>query len=314
MEACGDKQMVFGGSRRLRGDLACVDRRRDACLSPGLCGSQLLPYVALCWIAILVSVASGCRAVEHKILYAPDTYPQRWWQPVEGEMIGLSFEDVNFQSVDGTALNGWYVRPESQTPSQVVVYAHGRNANISITKRFLFEFVRRHQVAVFAFDYRGYGKSAGRPSEQGIYQDLRAARDWACARTGRDPSDIVLMGRSMGAAAVIDLAAQEPPKAMIIESAFTSSADVLKYYTKNFLQGKRIHSSFDSLSKIGNYPGPVFIGHGKYDKTIPCTHSARLADAAVCATRVKLSVFDGGHLTSTSDDYTNSMHEFFENL
>lgn len=268
--------------------------------------------------AVLLLIASlsatGCSVVEHRILYDPYSATKSWNQPAEYELVGVDFEEANFLSQDGTRLHGWFVRPDDRTPKNVILFSHGRRGNVSGFNERLFDFVRRHQVAIMLFDYRGYGKSEGRPSEFGLYADATAARNWLATRTGCSPSDIILMGRSLGAAVAIDLASRDGAKALIVENGFTSTAAVLRHHTRNLLKGNRLKAVFDSENKIGRFSGPVFVSHGENDKAIPYSHGVRLANRAVSATRVQFLSHEGGHLTAPDEEYEASLGEFLRSL
>lgn len=265
-------------------------------------------------LALMLSFASGCRVVEHKILYAPDSASKFWDQPHSNELAGLCFEDVCFTSLDGTKLHGWFVKPDGVEPDNVILFAHGRTSNVSGHKMRLFEFVRRYQVAVMLFDYRGYGKSEGRPSECGLYADMTAARNWLTQKTGSDPSEIILMGRSLGAAVAVDLASREGAKALIVENGFTSVADVVKHHTREILKGEHLQARYDSASKIGKYSGPVFVSHGENDKAIPFFQGVRLAKLATSASQVHFVKLQGGHLTGPTSDYETTLDQFLKSL
>ena len=111
--------------------------------------------------AICSVSAGGCRAIEQRIVFAPYVYPDQWSEPTTAELTGLCLEDVCFDSLDGTRLHGWYVRPQGAVASSPILFAHGRTGHIGSHKDRLFAFVRRTQANVFMMDYRGYGKSDG---------------------------------------------------------------------------------------------------------------------------------------------------------
>ncbi len=274
-------------------------------------GHRVYPFVLL---ALMLILSSGCAVVEQRVIYGPNRYLQSWEQPTSSETAGLEIEEVQFNSLDGTRLYGWFVQPKHTQPDNVILFAHGRSENVSSLKNRLFEFVKRHQVAVLVFDYRGYGKSDGRPSEEGLYIDVTAARDWLAHRTGIHSSEVILMGRSLGAAVAIDIAARDGAKALIIESGFTSLPDVVRHHTRNLVAGRIFQARFDSQRKIGNYAGPVFISHGKSDKVIPEAHGIRLAQAATNASSVQFVEVEGGHTTPPSEKYKKTLDEFLKRL
>ena len=264
-------------------------------------------------LVCLVLLIAGCGAIEKRILYRPKPSCKLWDTPAACETNGLEFQDVFFCSEDGVRLHGWYVAPAETAPQHYVLFSHGRSGNISSFKTQLLEFVRAHQVAVFAYDYRGYGKSQGKPSEPGLYLDADAASNWLCEHAGLAPSEIIIMGRSLGAAVAIDLASKEGAKALIVESGFTSLADVVEHHSRGLLSGKRLESKYDSLSKIRCFQSPILISHGIDDKLIPFCQGVRLAEATTSETTNFVKVA-GGHKPQPSPKYAQQLEAFFNCL
>lgn len=267
----------------------------------------------LCAYGVLVCLV-GCTAVERKILYGRR-------QSVLQKRVKLSVcasdvaaEEVFFKAADGTRLYGWFVEPTESHANLAVLFSHGRSGTVASFQSQVVDFVRRHQVSLFVYDYRGFGQSDGCPSECGLYQDAHAARDWLASRTSQTPQDIVLMGRSLGSAVAIHLASVDGAKALIVESGFTSFPDVVRHHTGNVLRGHRLKSQFDSASKIRSYKGPVFISHGIRDKLIPFEHGVNLAENAIQANSVRLVQLDGGHKARTNHEYSAELSRFFNQL
>ena len=98
------------------------------------------------------------------------------------------------------------MQPSCSDSSNAILFTHGRGTDLGSLKSNLIKFVKLHQVPVFVFDYRGFGKSDGRPDEAGLYRDATAARDWLAHHTGLAASDIIIMGRSLGVPVAVDLA------------------------------------------------------------------------------------------------------------
>ena len=269
-------------------------------------------YLLLC---LLFLATTGCRTLERKFLYSPPKYPQKWAQPTNSDLAGLSFQNVCFHSSDGTKLNGWLMQPNCCDSSNAILFMHGRGANVGSLQNDLIKFVRMHQVPVFVFDYRGFGKSEGQPDETGLYQDATAARDWLAQHTGLAANDIIIMGRSLGVPVAVDLAARDGAKALILENGLTSIPDVVCDHTHGLISGERIIAAkFNSKCKIGRYSGPVFISHGKADKTIPFSHGVKLATSATSASHVHFMELDGGHQTPQPEFYHASLQDFLKSL
>ncbi len=190
----------------------------------------------------------------------------------------LKFEDAHFQAEDGTRLHGWYL--EHPRPRAVVLFAHGNAGNLSHRADLVEELRRRLHVTVMIFDYRGYGKSAGSPSEKGLLQDARAARRWLARRAGVPEHQIVLLGRSLGGGVMVDLAARDGARALVLDSTFTSLPDVGARHYPWLPVRWLMRTRLDSLSKIRHYRAPLLQFHGDADRIVPYELGRRLFAAA----------------------------------
>jgi fermentation-respiration switch protein FrsA (DUF1100 family) len=211
--------------------------------------------------------------LERSLIFFPTPYPGGDWQPA-----GLPFEDAWFEADDGTRLHGWYIPHES--PRAVVLYSHGNAGNITHRAAILDVLHNRVGVSVLIFDYRGYGRSEGKPDETGIIADARAARDWLAGQEGIAPEDVVLMGRSLGGGVAVDLAAKDGARALVLESTFTSLPDVAAHYYPWLPVRRLMQTRLDSVSKIADYHGPLLQSHGDADSIIPYEFGKRLFEAA----------------------------------
>lgn len=190
---------------------------------------------------------------------------------------GLKFRDVEFEAVDRTKLHAWYCPAE--TPRAVVLYCHGNSGNIAWLAEFL-EFVRtRHQLSVLAFDYRGYGKSVGTPTVEGVLADGRAARAKCSELAGVPETEIVLWGRSMGGAVAVQLASEERPRGLILECTFDSFKTVAKHHVPQWaflVPDERLNS----VRQIHQVTCPLFQVHGTVDRVVPYQSGQTLYQAA----------------------------------
>ena len=175
---------------------------------------------------------------------------------------------------DGVRLHAWYA--PVREPIATLVWSHGNAGNIAGREDVLLALQERG-LAVLAYDYRGYGRSAGRPSEAGVYLDARAAYDGERAR-GVDPRTIVLFGESLGGAVSIHLAGERPCAGVAVVSTFTSLAAVARrhYGALAVLAGRR----FDSLSRLALLRVPIFVAHGDADEIVPFALGETLFAAA----------------------------------
>ncbi|HTQ38882.1 MAG TPA: alpha/beta hydrolase [Pirellulales bacterium] len=210
--------------------------------------------------------------LEESLLYFPTKYPDGDWNPP-----GLVFEDAWFQAADGARLHGWFVPCDH--PRAVALFAHGNAGNLS-HRADLFIQLHRLGIAVLAFDYRGYGRSSGVPTESGIIADGRAARTWLAQRAGIPESEIVLMGESLGGAVAVQLAAESPARGLVLENTFTSAPDVAAFHYPWLPVKQLMRTRFDSAAAIGKYHGPLLQFHGDADTIVPFALGRKLFDAA----------------------------------
>ena len=247
-----------------------AERRRQRTARP--IASRLLRGCLLALICYLV-VLGVMMFLEESLIFFPARYPEGDWQPE-----GLHFEDAWFRAADGTRLHGWYVPHED--PRAVVLFCHGNAGNLSHRAETLQ--VLRHDagVSVLIFDYRGYGRSEGKPNEAGVLADARAARQWLARRAAVDPSEIVLMGRSLGGAVAVDLAAADGARALVVESGFTSIPDVAAYHYPWLPVRLVMRTRLDAVGKIAAYHGPLLQSHGDADTIVPYELGRRLFEAA----------------------------------
>ena len=210
---------------------------------------------------------------EESLIFHPLRYPAGEWQPA-----GLVVEDAEFTSADGTRLHGWFV-PHGH-PRAVVLFAPGNAGNITYRTDRLRRFHRTLDAAVMIFDYRGYGRSEGRPNERGVLADARAARRWLAERTGVAETDIVLVGESLGGGVMVDLAAHDGARALILESTFTSLPDVAAWHYPVFPVRLLMRNRLTSIDKIAAYRGPLLQCHGDADGIVPYALGERLFAAA----------------------------------
>jgi fermentation-respiration switch protein FrsA (DUF1100 family) len=244
--------------------------------------------------------------LEKSLIYVPSRYPEGNWQPA-----GLDFEDAWFTSADGTRLHGWYV-PHEQ-PRAVVLFCHGNAGNVATWAGVLKTLHDRIGVTVMAFDYRGFGRSEGTPSEAGVLADARAARAWLASRTRLEQRQIVLMGRSLGGAVAIDLAAKDGARGLIVESSFTSMPEVGHVAVPWLPVRAMMQTEFNSVAKIGQYHGPFLQSHGTADQLIPFVMGQRLHRAAN-EPKQFVSIPGGDHNDPQTDEYYRVLTAFLDRL
>jgi fermentation-respiration switch protein FrsA (DUF1100 family) len=143
---------------------------------------------------------------------------------------------------------------------------------------------------VLAFDYRGYGRSTGRPSEHGTYRDARSARDALLGQDGVDAARLLYLGESLGGAVALALSVDLPPAGLILQSAFTSVRDMARLHYP-FIPRALVPDAYPSLRLIRRLQAPLLMLHGAGDRIVPLMHGEALFEAAPDPKR--LEVFAG---------------------
>jgi fermentation-respiration switch protein FrsA (DUF1100 family) len=206
-------------------------------------------------------------------VYHPEPWQDRNW----AGLIGLPLEEVWFQSADGTKLFGWYV--ESSATNAVLLWCHGNAGNIINRLENLRELYRLG-LSVLIFDYRGYGRSQGRPDEEGLYQDAIGAYDYLTRTRMIRPERIILFGRSLGASVAAELAAQKPAAGLILESPFPSVEAVAKFHYGGLPVHRLLGAEFRLIDRLPQLSLPKLVIHGDRDDIIPIELGRQVFDAA----------------------------------
>ena len=215
------------------------------------------------------------RWFEHSQVYHPSRVLE-----ATGAELGRPFEDVRFVASDGVELNGWFFPADanSRRASLAVLLCHGNGGHISHRLE-LARALLSTGVCVFLFDYRGYGRSAGRPTEQGTYRDGEAAYRWL-ENKGFAGKKIILFGESLGGGVAAELASRLPAAGLILQSTFTCipdiGADLFPWLPVRLLA--RI--KYDTLSKLPQVKAPVLIMHSRGDRLVRFQHSQKNFAAA----------------------------------
>ena len=302
-------------------------------------------HTLLLIVIAVVALVLWLRWNEPRMLY----YPLRQIDQTP-DKLGWKYEDVYLTTSDGVKINGWFlpaargvVAPVSGAPGTnaagtatttpallTVLFLHGNAGNIS--HRFdKLQIFRSLGVDTFIIDYRGYGRSEGKPNEQGTYHDAQAAYEYVTKRvTGEpkaalaardaamssrgNPSGVVVYGESLGAAVAADLASKVEVGGLILEEAFTSVGDVGQKMFP-FLPGIRwlVRNKYDTLSKMPQIKAPLLIFHSRDDEFFDMRHAQRLLAAGNAPKQ--LVELRGGHndaFLTSADTYRAALKSFFD--
>lgn len=269
------------------------------------CGSRILRLLRILSVAYCLLLLVLIY-LENMLVYPAPRYPEGDW-----EATWLQHEDVNFTSADGTKLHGWYV--EHPQPKVVILYCHGNGTHVADLAEFLQVMRDEFQVSIFAFDYRGYGRSEGKPAEKGIMEDAEAAQKWLAEKAGIKEQEIVLMGRSLGGGIALHLAAEKGAKGVVLQSTFTSLPDAAATHYPWAPIKLLMRNRYDSLARISRYSGPVFLSHGTADRIIPFSHGQTLF-AAATGPKEFFEIPGGDHHDAEPEDYIPALHKFLDSL
>ena len=200
----------------------------------------------------LIFPRSVARATNENLLESEPAV-ERWWREIPGGRV-----------------EAWFVPGEgvsAESPGPLVLFAHG---NGEVIDQWLLPFrqYRRWGVSVLLMEYRGYGRSAGSPSEVGITEDFAEFYARAIARPEVDPSRVVLHGRSLGGGAIMTLATRTEVRAVVLESTFMSIPDVVAWAPRVLFFDR-----FDTKRTLAGLERPVLLFHGIHDEIIPFHHA-----------------------------------------
>lgn len=204
---------------------------------------------------------------------------------------GLVFDELDLATEDGESLGGWWIAGQQPSLGHLL-FCHGNAGNVGdrVPNAAL---LAAAGFDVLLFDYRGYGRSSGRPDEQGTYRDAHAALAALLRRPGVDRDRVFYLGESLGGAIGLALAVERPPRGLILQSTFTSIRDAARAHYA-FIPTVLIPDAYPSLRLISRLTAPLLVLHGDRDDIVPLAHGQALFEAASEPKRIR--VFAGsGH-------------------
>lgn len=266
-------------------------------------GTKLGIGFALCLLAACLAVVySELRKFEYAQVYHPTKEVIPW----DGG-IGEERKDVHFNAADGVKLDGWFFPADANSPRKQMVFlvCHGNGGNITYLEA-LYARLAETGANVLLFDYRGYGKSEGQPSEEGTYRDAQAAYQWL-RQSGFAATNIFVYGESFGGAIAAELVLREPAGGLILEGAPTSVADVgaplFPWLPVRLLNRLK----YDTHAKMRRVKVPLFVMHSREDKVVPFRMAQQNYGAANGAKM--FWELKGAHV-SAGEEYHEGMERF----
>ncbi len=244
-------------------------------------------------------------SLDEQLLFFPTKYPSGNWNPTN-----LQFEDIYFQSEDGTKLHGWYCPCDK--PRGVLLLAHGNAGNVSSRASWLRYLQNQAKLSVLIFDYRGYGRSEGVATVEGVLKDSQAARAKLCELAMVEPDQLILMGESLGGAIAIELAAEIAPRGLIVQSTFSSLRDMADVHYPRLSWLVPV-GKLNSVDRISKYRGPLLQSHGSLDRTIPFGLGQKLFQAAN-EPKQFVEIKQADHNDWLTDVYKRQLDEFIDRI
>ena len=230
--------------------------------------TRLLAVAALAYLALLLLM----YAFESSLVYFPGPPPEE--TPADH---GLPYEDVRLTTADGVTLAAWFLPAGAEEGA--VIFNHGNAGNIAGRLIGASAFLDAG-FSVLLYDYRGYGASEGKPSEEGTYLDALAAYDWLVGQRGLPARRVVTYGESLGGGVAVELARRRPVAAVFVESTFTSLPDVgARIYP--FLPVRLLATiRYASQDKVAELGVPLLVAHSPEDEIVTYELGRALFDAA----------------------------------
>jgi uncharacterized protein len=212
------------------------------------------------------------RPLLHSLLY----FPSRALVETPAAA-GLDYRDLAPETEDGERLHGWWIGARGE-PLGHLLLCHGNAGNVG--DRVLHAaLLTAAGLDVLLFDYRGYGRSSGRPSEEGTYRDARAALACLLEQPGVDPARVFYLGESLGGAIALDLALERPPAGLVLLSAFTGVREVGRVHYP-FVPAALVPDAYPALRGIPRLRAPLLVLHGDRDEIVPLEQGRNLFEAA----------------------------------
>jgi len=270
--------------------------------------------LGLILVAGYVAIIGMLMANETFLVYPVSKYPNGNWKPKN-----FNFEEVAFESKDGTWLVGWYLKPlagassavPSEQPTQTVLVCHGNAENAAQSSSWTGDLFRQELGAdVFVFDYRGYGKSEGTPDEPGILADAEAALEWLCNKSGKSPDQIILVGHSIGGGPAVHLASKCGCKMLVLQRTFSSLADAAQTHYPWVPVRFLMRNQYRSSEKIKTCDQPLFQSHGDCDTVVPIELARKLYESAPSSNKKFVMVPNMGHFDVLPANYWDQLKTF----
>ncbi len=265
-------------------------------------------WVLEIFILLVVGFAMTPYRLERFFVY----YPSREIEGSPGNF-GLAYQDLAIETEDRLKLHAWFVPCEGSHTTVLIL--HGNGGNISHRLPYI-DLLHQLGVHVFIFDYRGYGRSEGKPYEEGLYRDVRAVYNWWARQRQPQGEKLILFGESLGGAVAVHLGARVPIAGLVLQSTFTSARDMAKTMMPIGLLLPLTGVRFDSGKEISKIACPKLIIHGTRDEIVPFRLGKALYELA-SSPKLFYAIPGAGHndvLWVAGAEYSRQIQGFLNSL
>jgi len=278
-------------------------------------------------ITLIFAVLAGLYALQDALLFQPNEPDTSRLIVQTPDLYQMPYETIFIETSDHERLHGFLIKqPQRSESCETLLFFHGNAGNIGHRVQNAYLLYRQCQINILLFDYRGYGKSTGFPSEAGLYLDAQAVYDFARGRNDLNQQKIFLFGRSLGGAVAIHLAAQlsqidaSPPlHCLMLENTFTSIPDMAKrlfhIFLIDYIPYWIYKNLFLSLSKIRHVQVPVLFLSGEQDELVPLEMMQNLHVECQSSTKHLALFHDGQHNTTwLCNNYGDRIRQYLNEI
>lgn len=260
---------------------------------------QVLRFSLLLYLGILLVLLF----LENKLVYPAISAQVEWWEPTN-----LHKEDITWQ-LPQAEVHAWWCPIESA--ERVLLFCHGNGGNLSHRAEGIRKWQQSLNASVLIFDYPGYGKSTGSPSEAGCYESAMRAYQYLVDEKKYPANKILVYGASLGGAVATKVASERPCQGVVLVNTFTALPDVgqrqYPFLPVNWLMRNR----FDSASRIDAINVPMVISHAKADRVVPFDHGEKLF-ALANEPKLFLSQENADHNTPLPEEFFVDVRNFLQ--
>ncbi|TWT99544.1 Alpha/beta hydrolase family protein [Botrimarina colliarenosi] len=271
-----------------------------------------LLLTGLRWTAVgYLSIVLLMSFLERWLVYPAPPPAAGEWSPEGGDFEEAWIDVPPLKGAAATRVHGWFFPHEEA--SHALLYCHGNGVDVSSLPSLARLLRDQLDAAVLVFDYRGYGKSEGKPFEAGVIADGMAAQRWLAERTGRTPAQTLVVGRSIGGGVATAIVAEQGAAALVVQSGFTTLPAAAAIHYPWLPVRLVMQNRYDSLGRIARYDGPVLISHGTADEVVPFEQGQRLFETAPGFKRF-IELPDLSHRQPQPPSYYDDLRAFLADL